>query len=176
MAPSVLRAYSRANRAAKIAGSRLVGINLGNDVSTAVDLNATGASDDDKIANIVRLANDGVDFPLAQPTAQSCQCMFMAFVLRLKSTVVSGISGEWEKIAGRPDRERRCVPRNVRRATKSDRAGASKQGIGCRQWNERFAEIGATGKVNPSPRWENHYDRSLAGLSSDERSMPSAKH
>ena len=116
-----------------------------------------------------------------QPTAQSCQCTFMAIALRSKSTAVSGISGEWEKIAGpnhnQPDRERRCAAQyEARDQIGLDKEQANRASVVGNGTKTAFAEIGAPGKVNPSPRRHNNYRKTLAGLSSVQRSMPSAKH
>ena len=118
------RAYSRANRAAKIAGSRLVGIKLGNNVSTAVEWSMlAGATDDEKIANIVRLANEGVDFLLAP--ADGTELPMHVYGNRFAVEINRRLrdSGEWEKIAGPitiSPLENAVVLRNMRRATKSD--------------------------------------------------------
>jgi hypothetical protein len=85
----------------QIFGSRLVGIKLGSNVSTAVEWSMLAdASDDEKIANIVRLANEGADFLLARPTARSCQrmCYGNRFAVEINRRLRD--SGEWEKIAG----------------------------------------------------------------------------
>ena len=110
--------------AAKIAGSQLVGIKLGNNVSTVAEWSMlAGASDDEKIANIVRMVNEKVDFLLAPAdgTELPMHVYGNRFVVEIDRRLRD--SGEWEKIAGPiaiSRIENAVVLRNMRRATKSD--------------------------------------------------------
>lgn len=112
------------DRTAKIAGSQLVGIKLGNNVSTAVEWSMlAGATDDEKIANIVRSANERVDFLLA--SADGTELPMHIYGNRFAVEINHRLrdSGEWEKIAGPitiSPIENAVVLRNMRRAPKSD--------------------------------------------------------
>ena len=89
------------DRAAKIAGSQLVGIKLGNNVSTVAEWSMlAGASDDEKIANIVRMVNEKVDFLLAP--ADGTELPMHVYGNRFAVEIDRRLrdSGEWEKIAG----------------------------------------------------------------------------
>ena len=112
------------DRAAKIAGSHLVGIKLGNDVSTAVEWSMlAGATDDEKIANIVRSANEGVYFLLAPADGTELPMHVYGNRFAVEINRRLRVSGEWERIAGPitiSPIENAVVLRNMRRATKSD--------------------------------------------------------
>lgn len=112
------------DRTAKIVGSQLVGIKLGNNVSTVAEWSMlAGASDDEKIANIVRMVNERVDFLLAP--ADGTELPMHVYGNRFAVEIDRRLrdSGEWEKIAGPiaiSRIENAVVLRNMRRATKSD--------------------------------------------------------